>query len=827
MTFLLISLLTLSISGCLGGDGDGSGGSGTGTASITSIYVTPPASTMARGTTQQYTMTAIYSDGTTSDVTAFINATSSDEAYAIINSGGIVNAIAPGTVTITANYEGKTGTANLTVTSAYLVSISVTPVNSNIAMDSTQQFTATGHYSDGNTQDITASVTWDSSSPSTASINAATGLSTAVDFGSSTITTTDPSTSIFASTTLTVDGVAITALYPNNGANWNDYVAGGNITNATDMACDADNDSACINGGLIRTFEVPGVVSCTNITAEDDQSRFNWTCDESTTPVWMISTGLKDGASLSDLIDFNNSMWLNKYVVVYDDGLPVLTTAYTRWWDNTIEIDNDGGYLDTAGTIYTVTASNNNNYIINSSSVGLVVKSGAVINGTDAGGNVIASDGSAEDLDFLYIEGTIDATGDDKGIYLKNVRFSMLNNITANGANTGSDKAGVYIEASTNNTLTNITASNNSYYGVYLLSSSNNTLTDIIASSSGFYGVLLYSSSNNNTLTDITASSNNSSGVGLRSSSNNNTLTDITASNNNVGVHLFSSSNNTLTDITVSYNVNLGVYLQRSSNNTLADITASNHTKHGVYLYSSSNNTLTDITASDNGQNGVWLFYSSNNNTLSDIIASSNSIVGVYLETSSNNTLADITASDNNYGVALEISSDNYFTGLLKVGNNVTKDCSVAGGTNPGFVDTTCTTTGTNGSSTYNAGDLSDATLTNSVSVIGSFVASAAGDYSLVDTDIVIRGVLALPTGDDTLTHTWSDGSPIVLLRHAVEIQGDEIGNDNNLCESGEDCLYTPNIAAYQGHGNLVSAGAFTDGTLTGITLWKYETNGY
>jgi hypothetical protein len=46
------------------------------------------------------------------------------------------------------------------------------------------------------------------------------------------------------------------------------------------------------------------------------------------------------------------------------------------------------------------------------------------------------------------------------------------------------------------------------------------------------------------------------------------------------------------------------------------------------------------------------------------------------------------------------------------------------------------------------------------------------------------------------------------------------------LCESNEVCLYTPNIGSYQGHGQLVSAGPFVDGTLTGITLMKYETNG-
>jgi hypothetical protein len=73
--------------------------------------------------------------------------------------------------------------------------------------------------------------------------------------------------------------------------------------------------------------------------------------------------------------------------------------------------------------------------------------------------------------------------------------------------------------------------------------------------------------------------------------------------------------------------------------------------------------------------------------------------------------------------------------------------------------------------------------------------------------------------GVDTVCQT-------TFLRRAVEILDDAIGNDNLLCESGETCLYTPNMGSYQGHGNLVSAGAFTNGALTGITLMKYGTNG-
>ena len=85
--------------------------------------------------------------------------------------------------------------------SSQLNSIAVTPVNPTTAAGGSQQFTATGTYSDGSTANITTQVTWSSSNTSVATINAS-GLATAVAAGTSTITATQGS--ITGSTTLTV-----------------------------------------------------------------------------------------------------------------------------------------------------------------------------------------------------------------------------------------------------------------------------------------------------------------------------------------------------------------------------------------------------------------------------------------------------------------------------------------------------------------------------------------------------------------------------------------------------------------------------------------------
>jgi hypothetical protein len=85
---------------------------------------------------------------------------------------------------------------------AQLVSISVTPANPSIPMGVTEQFAASGTYSDGTTHDMTMQVTWRSSNTSVATVNSS-GLATAVAAGTATITGT--SGSISGSTTLTVN----------------------------------------------------------------------------------------------------------------------------------------------------------------------------------------------------------------------------------------------------------------------------------------------------------------------------------------------------------------------------------------------------------------------------------------------------------------------------------------------------------------------------------------------------------------------------------------------------------------------------------------------
>ena len=70
-----------------------------------------------------------------------------------------------------------------------LSSVTITPANSSVAVGATQQFTATGIFSDGTTKDISSSVTWTSGTTSVATISTS-GFATGVATGTAVITAT-------------------------------------------------------------------------------------------------------------------------------------------------------------------------------------------------------------------------------------------------------------------------------------------------------------------------------------------------------------------------------------------------------------------------------------------------------------------------------------------------------------------------------------------------------------------------------------------------------------------------------------------------------------
>ncbi len=156
---------------------------------LISLSVTPASPSIAFGMTEQFTARGTFSDSSTRDLTASVTWNSSTPSVAAISNATNFNGLATslstgstGTTTITATLGSISHSTTLAVTAPTLVSIEVTPQNPTITSTSTlttQQFTATGNYSDSSSQDITSSVIWASSATDVAVINAS-GLATAV-----------------------------------------------------------------------------------------------------------------------------------------------------------------------------------------------------------------------------------------------------------------------------------------------------------------------------------------------------------------------------------------------------------------------------------------------------------------------------------------------------------------------------------------------------------------------------------------------------------------------------------------------------------------------
>jgi hypothetical protein len=168
---------------------------------ITSIAVSPAATTVVLGLKTPLAAIGRRQNGTTVDVSAQVAWSVVDGAIASVSNAagtaGQVTGIAVGTTTVLATLASAGGPiqskAAVTVINASLKAIAVTPATATVTAGNSQQFKATGTYDDGSTPDITLAVTWTSSAINIAQISNAAGsngLASTLVAGAATITAT-------------------------------------------------------------------------------------------------------------------------------------------------------------------------------------------------------------------------------------------------------------------------------------------------------------------------------------------------------------------------------------------------------------------------------------------------------------------------------------------------------------------------------------------------------------------------------------------------------------------------------------------------------------
>ena len=150
---------------------------------VSSVAVDPSNQTITDGGTAAFSATLQDAQGNTLTGRT-VRWDSSDHTVATIDNSGLATSAGPGTATITATSEGKSGTATLQVNAAPVASVAVTPTASAILIGTTVQLTAS-------IQEVEAGhthvLTWDSNNTDAATVDG-NGLVTGVGVGVATIT---------------------------------------------------------------------------------------------------------------------------------------------------------------------------------------------------------------------------------------------------------------------------------------------------------------------------------------------------------------------------------------------------------------------------------------------------------------------------------------------------------------------------------------------------------------------------------------------------------------------------------------------------------------
>ncbi|MCX6823260.1 MAG: right-handed parallel beta-helix repeat-containing protein [candidate division SR1 bacterium] len=436
--------------------------------------------------------------------------------------------------------------------------------------------------------------------------------------------------------------------------------------------------NTCLSGGMnvVYTGEIPTIVADNTIYVIDSGTYTVSSSIEMANCSALISSGtvtLSDGVGLDQIIfiyNKSNVIIENMEMTNGSSGPGLYITQSTNFAVNKNKIYDNvyGGRIERSsyGQI-----SNTEIYNINGSSI----------------------DGlQLVDANHIYANDIIIHDGDANGVYLDASDNNSLTNIQSyHNGNFGidiaesndnsfanvqlhdNDSVGIYISTSSGNSLHSISAYNNANAGIVLANSTGSTLSGAISHDNVAEGIYV-SASNGNSLTNVQSYNNAENGILVENNSDYNSLTNIQAYSNTVdGIYMFNSSDNSLGNIFAYENAN-GVEIRNGVGNDLSSIVSTNNNNNGFTLNGSTSSTISNVTTSGNAQAGVFLVRSPDN-TLTGIVTYDNTNYGIYLGVDSdNNIITGTQAYNNNYGIYITESHsgllnhiktyDNYMDGI-------------------------------------------------------------------------------------------------------------------------------------------------------------------
>jgi Bacterial Ig-like domain (group 2) len=203
----VLSWLVANLSGCGAARPDSSAQA---SRRLTSVMMAPQNPNIALGNNQQFSATALFSDGSKTDITKLAAWSSVQTNIATVSGVGLASSKTAGSTSILATYQALSASSTLTINPAALVSIRVAPPSISLTPNHSVQLSATGTFSDSTTQDLTSVVSWVSSPTGIVRISSG-GLLTAQALGTATVNAT--SNALSSGDTVTVVAPTLQSIF--------------------------------------------------------------------------------------------------------------------------------------------------------------------------------------------------------------------------------------------------------------------------------------------------------------------------------------------------------------------------------------------------------------------------------------------------------------------------------------------------------------------------------------------------------------------------------------------------------------------------------------
>jgi len=643
--------------------------------------------------------------------------------------------------------------------------------------------------------------------------------------------------------------ITVGAVYPTNGAKWNDYIQTSTsafpvqswdpttIFSKSDTACNEasyPNYWQCLHAGELRTVTLTGTNSCSGLVFSDTLSAFNWTCAVVSGTARIRSFGLKEGKGLADLVDANG--WkANQLTVTNGTRTIYQSSASTAWWTNAVDTttfasdisSTSSTTLSSASKIYIVpnniTLSNRANIYITGAKVALVTLPGKTVTfyHTTSGGFSAYHVYNSSSAHYLWLEANLKdhvSAGQTSYMVWLNAAHARVHHSTITGnfslstsyygiINSGAARITeikldnfVYDGVHSNGqpmVLSQIRSTNNRYRGVYF-SSPYSTASRIMISNTGDPGW------NNGVFSGV-------SGLEVGSGS--------------YSTFAFISVINTTTS--AFRNSAEGLYL------SISQLLALNSGSTGLLLKGVVAN-AGQIALGHHYNHGVKQFRSTVAYQ-SNILLGNNGTADCGGEDAGHNVISNgLDSSCNNAGSSSgAVTQGRDFASTIE--GKVTSDSQNTSDTN-GLATVSTTTDVSSFDSMFRAWGIDTASSFANSDQRGKslYISSLAQiwDYRINTADSVVYNYngtftanAACPASvDGTVTMTDQNGR--VYLMNAYELSGYG-GNNDGLCEANETCVYQPHFGAYAGEGTPTQTCTFSNGpTVTGVTMYVYPTLG-